>query len=125
MTAAYIFKELAKVNVPIVVASANHVKLEGRDISRYPAKFSDPNDDYKVPNVIAVGSTDEWGREAPSSQYADWMTTSAPADNAWVAYVSDERDPDPEAYRRAKGTSFGTLKSYRTVIISHERVGQH
>ncbi|KAI1771426.1 pectin lyase-like protein [Hypoxylon cercidicola] len=94
-----------KVQAVLVASSNNHAKTEGRAINRYPALFGDPGDTYgTLVNLMVVGSTDVDTYEADSSQYADWMTTFAPAHNAWV--VDDPRNGDTNAMQKGRGTSY-------------------
>lgn len=56
---------------------------------------------------MIVGSTDVDTYEADSSQYADWMTTFGPADNAWVP--DDPGKGNSNAMRKGSGTSYGNF----------------
>ncbi|EGC45360.1 exo-beta-1,3-glucanase [Histoplasma capsulatum var. duboisii H88] len=83
--------ELDSLKVAIVVASGNLASTTP-DIDGYPALFGLPGNQYYIPNIIVVGSTDVHGHMSDFSQYADWMTTFAPGDDVWIPLGNKDYD---------------------------------
>lgn len=106
----------------LLVASANNHALEvkeGVKISRYPAKFSDPNDQYGgIVNMVVVSAADWKTQRAPFSQFEDYVTTFAPGNN--IACPGDPFLDD--TYRACDGTSYGKLTILVTLSRSRPRV---
>ncbi|KAF1994463.1 hypothetical protein P154DRAFT_567311 [Amniculicola lignicola CBS 123094] len=94
----------------LLAASANNHALEnteGVEISRYLAKFSDPNDVYGgIVNMVVVSAADWKTQRAPFSQYSDYVTTFAPGNN--IACPGDPFLEKDTPYRPCDGTSYAT-----------------
>ncbi|KDN67309.1 putative 1,3-beta glucanase [Colletotrichum sublineola] len=97
----YILSKLEIRAKAVLVCSSNNHAKEIPNIDRHPALFGEPGARHgQLLNLITVGSTDIDTYEGDSSQYADWMTTFAPAHNAWIA------TGDANYFRKTRGTSF-------------------
>lgn len=74
--------ELDKMGVVLVASSGNHAKEEGKEITRFPARFASPdaakNSYGHLKNLIVVGATSTLGREWDGGQSSSYLTTFAP-----------------------------------------------
>lgn len=90
----------------LVTVSGNDAAKQGRSITWHPPRFADPSSQYgQLANLIVVGATDFNTYQGSFSQFDSWMTTFAPAANAWVA--GDPTKGNTAAYKTNDGTSFG------------------
>jgi hypothetical protein len=96
----------------IVVAAGNLAKDEGKDISRYPARFGSPlasNNPYgQFKNLITVGAINDQGYEWPKGQTASYLTTFSSGQSLYTP-----QDPDGflnDYLADSSGTSLGELR---------------
>ncbi|PGH19017.1 hypothetical protein AJ79_00051 [Helicocarpus griseus UAMH5409] len=98
-----LYKMETELQVVLVASAGNDAKDEAAIIN-YPARYTDPEDQYgHIPNLIVVRATTYRGHQAPFSQYAHWMTTFAPGELVWVP---DDPDMGDEPFVKDQGTSF-------------------
>jgi hypothetical protein len=106
-TESLLFK-LDKEDVLIVASANNHAEEnEARvEITRYPAKFSDPDDKYGgIVNMVVVSAADWKTQRASFSQYDDYVTTFAPGND--IACPADPFLQPNSPYIPCDGTSVG------------------
>lgn len=106
VTPESLLAKLDSEGVVIVAAAANHAETEGVQISRYPAKFADPNDKYGgLANMIVVSATNWKTQRAIFAQYGTYITTFAPGND--IACPADPFLSPQDPYRACDGTSYG------------------
>lgn len=104
----YILDKLDKEqDVVLVAAAGNLAETEGKEITRYPARFGSPSNPFgQIKNLIVVGATTGMGYEAVFSQTSTYLTTYAPGEQIWVPTDPAANPNDP--WKESQGTSLGT-----------------
>ncbi|KAH8157033.1 hypothetical protein CIB48_g11215 [Xylaria polymorpha] len=101
----YILDKLDKEqDVVLVAAAGNLAETEGKEITRYPARFGSPSNPFgQIKNLIVVGATTGMGYEAVFSQTSTYLTTYAPGEQIWVPTDPAANPNDP--WKESQGTS--------------------
>nr|CDP24152.1 Putative Glycoside Hydrolase Family 55 [Podospora anserina S mat+] len=103
----WVLTELDKMGVVLVASSGNHAHDEGREISRFPARFASSdkkrNPYGEIKNLIVVGATQNIGIEYTRGQTSNYMTTFAPGEN-----VPCTSDPNAAGDKYSRNMASGT-----------------
>ncbi|RWA03907.1 hypothetical protein EKO27_g11198 [Xylaria grammica] len=94
--------------VVLVAASGNLAAKEGKEITRYPARFGSANPSVnpygQIKNLIVVGAINAMGYEADFSQTSAYLTTYSPGTQVSVPTDPDANPNNP--WEKEWGTSF-------------------
>lgn len=91
----------------MVATANNRAEKDGIPVTRYPAKFADPNDVYggDMDNMIVVAASDWKTQRGAFSNYSPFVTTFAPGED--VSCPADPNDHPGHIMKACSGTSFG------------------